>query len=181
MGCHSPLSSPPRAASCFPQTPCSRRWRTAALLAGGPRDAPARQQTIHDTIAWSYGLLGPTEQTLFRRLAVFAGGCTLESAQVVVSPDGTIDVLEGMASLVDTNLVRQREQPDGSTRFVMLETIRAFAVELFANDDNATAVRRAHADYVLDMAEHVADGLFASTDPVLLMRSRRNRTMPGPL
>ena len=138
------------------------------FLRGGPRDAPARQQTIRDTISWSYELLSPEEQVLFRRLAVFAGGCTIGAARAVLSPDGKFDVLEGITSLVDKSLLRQSDQPDGTTRFHMLEMIREFALEQLSTNDDAAAVRRAHVDYYLRSAEDMCDQLFVSTAPALL-------------
>ena len=89
------------------------------LLTGGARDLPARQQTMRDAIAWSYDLLTPDEQALFRRLAVFVGGCTLEAAEAVCDARGDlgIEVLDGIASLVDKSLLRQEDGPDGEPRY----------------------------------------------------------------
>ena len=97
-----------------------------ALLTGGQRDLPARQQTIRQTISWSYELLNDAEQTLFRRLGVFVGGCTLEAAQEVCASSGQDELatLESLAALVDKSLLRQIAAPDGP-RFTLLETIRA--------------------------------------------------------
>ena len=96
------------------------------LLTGGARDLPARQQTLRNTVDWSYGLLNGAEQTLFRRLSVFSAGCTLEGVEAVcdTKADLGLDVLEGMASLVDKSLVQQVEQVDKETRFLMLSTVR---------------------------------------------------------
>ena len=101
------------------------------LLTGGAVDMPARQQTLRRTIDWSHDLLSPAEQKLFRRLSVFVGGCTLEAAEAVCNTrrDLEIDVLEGMASLVDKSLVQQIEQKDREARFAMLETIREYGLE----------------------------------------------------
>ncbi|MGH9176029.1 MAG: ATP-binding protein, partial [Vicinamibacterales bacterium] len=85
------------------------------LLAGGPLDAPARQQTMRATLAWSYGLLAPDEQRLLRQLSVFAGGWTLDAAQRVCDED--LDTLDGLTSLIDQSLVRQVEQSDDTARF----------------------------------------------------------------
>ena len=88
-----------------------RLERSLDLLAGGARDLHSRQQTLRNTVAWSYALLNPSEQRLFRRLAVFAGGCTLESAEAVCDTrrDLGVDVLTGLSSLVDKSLLQQRE------------------------------------------------------------------------
>jgi len=148
------------------------------LLTGGARDAPARQQTLRATIAWSHRLLATEEQLLFRRLAVFAGGCTLEAAESVCGlPPGVlgssdspltqwpaeIDVLDGLASLVDKSLVVQYEILVGEPRFRMLETIREFARDqLAASGEEATLLRR-HAQYYLAMVETTGALLFAGT------------------
>jgi predicted ATPase len=121
-----------------------RLEREPHLLPAGPRDAPARQQTLAATIRWSYDLLGPEERAAFARLGVFSGGCTLEGAERVCET-----TLETLASLVDNNLLRRR---DG--RFTMLVTVRAFAVERLEEAD-ATEVRRRHADWLIELAESI--------------------------
>ena len=112
-----------------------------SLLTGGARDLPTRQQTLRSTVDWSYCLLNAAEQTLFRRLAVFNGGCTLEAVEAVCDTKGDLglDVLDGMASMVDKSLAQQVEQAGGEARFVMLSTIREYAVErLAASDDESS-------------------------------------------
>ncbi len=125
------------------------------LLTGGARDLPTRQQTLRDTVDWSYGLLNPAEQTLFRRLSVFVGGCTLDGVEAVCDTKGDLglDVLEGMASMVDKSLAQQVEQGDGETRFIMLSTLREYALERLAASGDEAATRRAHAAYYLVLAE----------------------------
>src|SRR6185503_870489 len=88
----------------------ARFERPLELLTGGARDLPERQQTLRETIKWSYDLLTPPEQKLFRRLSVFAGGCTLEATEAVcnTSEDLGVDVLEGITSLVDNSLLVRR-------------------------------------------------------------------------
>src|SRR5581483_6416050 len=124
------------------------------LLTGGARDAPARQQTLRDTIAWSAGLLGPAEQTLLRRLSVFAGGCTLDAASAVCDADRDLgcDMLDGLSTLVEHNLVRETEA-NGEPRFGMLETIREFAREQLDASDESAALQRRHAHYFTALAE----------------------------
>ena len=153
------------------------------LLAGGPRDAPARQQTLRDAIAWSHEFLAPAEQVLFRRLAVFAGGWTLEAAEAIcggirdeasgMTADETNShpnpaslmphpsVFDGLDSLVDNSLLSQEDGPDGAPRFRMLETIRAFALEQLAAAGEEGALRRRHAEYYLAAVEATGALLFA--------------------
>jgi predicted ATPase len=107
-----------------PQALLSRLERRLQLLRGGARDLPARQQTLRATIDWSYDLLDVSEQSLFARLAVFAGGCTLEAAEVVCNLEGGPDVLADLDALADKNLVQPRDGPDGEPRLLMLDTVR---------------------------------------------------------
>jgi len=136
------------------------------LLTGGARDLPARQQTLRNTVDWSYGLLNSAEQTLFRRLSVFTGGCTLEAVEAVCDTKGDLglDVLDGMASLLDKSLAQQVEQIDKETRFIMLSTIREYALERLADSDDESATRRAHAAYYLVLAEEGAEDIAAQPE-----------------
>jgi len=156
------------------------------VLTGGARDLPERQRTMRHTIAWSYDLLGAGDQALFRRIAVFAGGCTLEAAERVCaatgddsddarateSMPGTGDVLQGLASLVDKSLLRPHEgpgdpspagagddTPDGEPRVAMLETIREYALERLAASGERDALERRHALYYLELARAAESGL----------------------
>ena len=115
-----------------------------AILTGGARDLPARQQTLRATIAWSYDLLDPPERTLFARLGVFAGGCSFEAAEAICGAAGglEIDLFDGIASLVQKSLLRQEEGPGGEARFTMLQTIREFAQERLHELPEAAALRR---------------------------------------
>jgi len=128
------------------------------LLTGGARDLPARQQTLRQTIDWSYDLLNDSEQKLFRRLSVFTGGCTLEAVESVcdAKQDLGLDVLDGMTSMVDKSLARQIEQADGEPRFLMLETIREYGLAKLAASGQEPLTRRAHAAYCLVLAEEGA-------------------------
>ncbi|MFL5761457.1 MAG: LuxR C-terminal-related transcriptional regulator [Thermomicrobiales bacterium] len=118
------------------------------LLTGGHRNAPARQQTMRQTIAWSYDLLPSEQQILFRRLAVFIGGFSLDGAQAVGANQS---VLDDLAGLVDQSLVRQVTLPNGELRFSMLETIREYGLEQLAATNEETAARNAHARYLLEL------------------------------
>jgi predicted ATPase len=142
-------------------SPSAMRTRLASrlqLLTGGARDLPARQQTLRQTIDWSYDLLSPAEQKLFRRLSVFVGGCTLEAVESVcdTKQDLGLDVLDGMTSMVDKSLAQQIEQPDGEPRFVMLGTIREYGFGKMAESGEEVQTRRAHAAYCLVLAEEGA-------------------------
>jgi len=130
-----------------------------SLLTGGARDLPTRQQTLRGTIDWSYGLLNQAEQVLFRRLSVFVGGCTLEGVEAVCDTKGDlgIDSLDGMTSMLDKSLVRQANAPSEEPRFVMLTTIREYALERLRAGSDESATRRAHAAYCLVLAEESAD------------------------
>jgi predicted ATPase len=125
------------------------------LLTNGPADRPLRQQTLRRTIDWSHDLLSPAEQKLFRRLSVFVGGCTLEGAEAVCDTrrDLEIDLLEGMASLVDKSLVQQVQLKDDEARFTMLETVREYGLERLKVSGEDESTRRAHAAYCLVLAE----------------------------
>jgi predicted ATPase len=151
---------------------------TLDLLTRGARDAPTRQQTLRDTIAWSYDLLDEPERTLFRRLAVFSGGCMLEAAEAICNPPREpsrvdaasvleerfpeINVLQALVSLVDKNLMDQADGLDSAPRFRMLETIRAFASEQLVASGEEAMVRREHATYYLSLVEATGALLFAS-------------------
>jgi predicted ATPase/DNA-binding winged helix-turn-helix (wHTH) protein len=138
-----------------PRAILDRLERPLELLTGGPLDVPERQQTLYKAIDWSYGLLKPAEQTLFRRLSVFAGGCTLEAAEAVCNTrrDLGMDLFEGLSSLVDQNLLHRIDRAQAESRFAMLETIRQFAMEQHAASGDQAATRRSHAAYCLVLAE----------------------------
>ncbi len=125
------------------------------LLTGGARDLPERQQTLRNTIDWSHGLLDEAEQKLFRRCAVFAGGCTMEAVEAVCNTgyDLGMDLFEGLSSLVDKNLIQRTDRFDSEARFTMLETIREYAVERLSSSGEEGATRQAHAAYCMVLAE----------------------------
>lgn len=140
------------------------------LLTGGARDLPLRQQTLRATVDWSYSLLSPAEQSLFRRLSVFVGGCTLEAVEAVCDTKGDLglDLLDGIASMVDKSLTQQLEMEGSETRFHMLSTIREYALELLAKSGEQHLTQRAHAAYYLVLAEECGGEL--STHPAWLER-----------
>lgn len=149
-----------------------RGLSSLSLLTGGPRDLPSRQQTLWDTIEWSYALMDVDEQLLFNRLASFSGGCTLEAAEEVCSAgrDLSITVLDGLSSLIDKNLLRQAEPAEGEPRLVMLETIREYARERLAESGEEDQARRAHAAYYLVLAEEATAKLNGAEQEVWLNR-----------
>jgi predicted ATPase/class 3 adenylate cyclase len=128
-----------------------------SVLSGGPRDLPARQRTLRDTIAWSYNLLDPVEQGLFRSLAVFAGGWSLEAAKAVWDAPDRTNVLDVLTSLVDHSLISRADAGDGD-RFAMLETIREFALERLTADGELADASTRHAWYFAEFAQaHMAE------------------------
>ena len=131
--------------------------RGLGFLADGPRDLAERQQAMRNTIAWSENLLTAEQSVLFRRLAVFVGGCSVEAAQAVcVSPEGAaplrLDALEGLGALVNQSLTQQREE-GSAPRFGMLRVIREYALEQLEASQEADSLRRAHAASMLALAE----------------------------
>jgi predicted ATPase/serine/threonine protein kinase/DNA-binding CsgD family transcriptional regulator len=138
-----------------PQALLARLGQSLQVLTGAARDVPARQQTLRNTIAWSYNLLDAQEQQLFRRLSIFTGGCTIEAAEAVCTAlgDEAGQVLDGMASLIDKSLLQQIEQEGEEPRFAMLETIREYGLEALAASGEMEFTRQAHAEYYLRLAE----------------------------
>jgi predicted ATPase len=148
-----------------PQAMLSRLENRLKLLVGGARDAAERQQTLRGAIDWSYELLREGEQQLFRRMAVFQGGRTLEALEAVCNYDGTlkIEMLEGVEGLVASSLLQQREGSYGEPRFWMLETIHEYAREKLVESGEASVLRREHALYVTCLAEEAEPNLLGSS------------------
>jgi non-specific serine/threonine protein kinase len=144
-----------------PQDLLARLGQRLDLLKAGPRDRPARHQTLRQAIAWSYDLLNEDERILFRRLAVFLGGFSLAAAEEVGNHDGSLnlDVVDGVEALLDQSLLRQQEDRDGGTRFLMLETIREFGLECLEQSEDLESTRQAHAHCFLSVAEQAESGL----------------------
>ena len=134
-----------------------------AVLTGGSRDLPERQQTLRNTIAWSYELLSEEEQCLFRRLSVFVGGCTLQAVEALSEMlDGSkhTEVLDEITSLLDKHLLYQVKQESPEPRLLLLETIRDYGLERLASCDELEQTRRVHAQYYLHFAEEAEAHLF---------------------
>ena len=123
-----------------------------ALPSGGSLEAPPRQRSLRDTIAWSYELLSAPSQALFRRLAVFNGGCSLDAIREICG-DGSLDVLQELRALVANSLVRRTDDPAGDSRYTLLETVREFGVESLQQSGEAGIIRQRHAAYFLALAE----------------------------
>jgi predicted ATPase/DNA-binding CsgD family transcriptional regulator len=141
-----------RAKLLSPQEIRSRLGQRLALLTGGASDQPLRQRTLRATIDWSYELLPPEDRALFRRLAIFIGGCTLEAAQAVAGENDR-DILDGIASLVNKSVLQAETASGGETRFRMLETIREYALECLIESGEIGATERRHAQFCCALAE----------------------------
>jgi predicted ATPase/DNA-binding XRE family transcriptional regulator len=138
-----------------------RLERRLPVLIGGGRDLPARQQTMRNTIAWSHELLTDDEQMLYRRLAVFPGGCTIEAAEAVVGTESGLDAFAGIAALVEKSVLRQ-EGTGGEPRFRMLETVREYALECLDASDEGDGIRDGLAAWILDLTEQAEPVAFGS-------------------
>jgi len=156
-----------------PQEIATRLHDQLRLLRGGPRDAPERHQSLQAAISWSYALLAPEEQRLFRRLAVFRGGFALESAEAIGDDDQT-DVLDVLSSLVDKSLLRRIGAPGGATRFLVLETIREYGVERLAAEDELGQIKTAHARHFADLADHAEEHLNDPEEEAWMQRMGRD-------
>ncbi len=178
-----------------PEALLARLSNRLTLLTGGPRDLPARQQTLRSTIDWSYDLLSPQAQALFRRLGVFVGGCTLEAAETICAElsieqeesretahknpflHSSFSILHSVETLVDQSLLRQEEGVDGEPRFVMLETVREYALERLAENGEDAVLRQRHAEYFVALAEMAEPELRGPRQRVWL--DRLDRGLPN--
>jgi predicted ATPase/DNA-binding CsgD family transcriptional regulator/transcriptional regulator with XRE-family HTH domain len=138
------------------------------LLTGGPQDLPERQQTLRNTLQWSYDLLSEAEQRLFRLLSVFVGGCTLEAVEAVsrtMTGMEDVSVVDGITSLLDKHILYQAEQSSektGDRRLLLLETIREYGLECLSACGETERIRHAHAQYYADLAEEAEAHLFGA-------------------
>lgn len=137
-----------------PQALLKRLDHRFQVLTQGAHDLPERQQTLHNTITWSYHLLDASEQRLFRQLSVFVGGCSLEAVEAICATpsDGVESVLEGVGSLIDKSLLQYRDVSE-EPRLVMLEMIREYGLERLEECAEMQSTQRAHALYYLALAE----------------------------
>ena len=167
----------PRLTLLPPRALAARLERRLPLLGDGPIDVPRRQQTMHGAIAWSYDLLGPDEQLLFRQLGVLQGGATLDAARAVAdADDGTGQpFLRRLAGLVDKSLLSLDEDDDGEPRVLMLEMLREYANERLVECGELAAARRRHAQYMLQFARAAARELTLADQARWLARFGRER------
>jgi predicted ATPase/DNA-binding CsgD family transcriptional regulator len=151
-----------------PQALLARLSQRLQILTGGLRTRPVRQQTLRNTIQWSYDLLDAQEQRLFRLLSIFVGGCTLEAIEAVcyAAGDKKIDVLNVVASLIDKSLLHQTEQEGKETHLAMLETIREYGLEVLKACSELNLTQHAHATYYLRLAEQAEPWLEGSQQAV---------------
>ncbi len=138
-----------------PQALLARLSQRLTLLTGGPRTLPERQQTLRNTLQWSYDLLEPQEQWLFRLLSVFVGGCTLEAVAAVAATrtDKDASLLDLVTVLVEKSLLVAVAQEGEEPRFVMLETVREYGFEALRACGEIEATRQAHATFYLRLSE----------------------------
>ncbi len=157
-----------------PQALLKRLEHRLRVLTSGAQDVPVRQQTLRNTIQWSYDLLSAEEQRLFRYLSVFVGGCTLEAVEAICrslgDEDAAVQVLDGVASLIDKNLLQQTEQEGEEPRLLMLETIREYGQEVLAACGEVEITRQAHAAYYLKLAEEAEPELSGPQQVAWLQR-----------
>lgn len=139
------------------------------LLTGGGKDRPLRQQTMRGAIAWSYDLLPEEERELFRRLAVFAGGFSIEAAEAVVASAG-LDLLNGIVALVENSLLVQNEGAEGASRFQLLEVVREYASELLEASGDSESVWKKHLDFFAARARTAEPEIFTERGGVWLER-----------
>ena len=143
-----------------PNAMLARLEHRLEFLTGGARDLPARQQTLRNTIAWSYDLLNENEQKLFRRLSVFVGGCTLDAVEAVAGDNpARASILDQLGSLLDKSLLREVEGTNSEPRFVMLEMLREFGLEQLEASGEQDTIRRRHANFFLSLAEQAGASL----------------------
>ena len=155
-----------------PEALMTRLAHRLDILTGGARDQPERLQTMRSAIAWSYELLETEEQELFRLLALFVGGFTLEAAEAVRNgtASATVDVLTGVASLVDNSLLNRVEVATGELRFVMLEVIREFGLEQLADHGQEQAARESYVNWYIGLAVDAEQRSFGANDMIVLNR-----------
>ena len=155
-----------------PETLLERLERRLPVLTAQDRNVPERQRTLRRTIEWSYDLLTDPERRIFWRLSIFAGGADLRAADAVANPGGELglDTLDGIGSLVDKNLIRRVDVPDGEPRFAMLETIREFGLERLSTSGEEAETRRRHAEHWIGVGERATGDLYSAEQAAAAQR-----------
>lgn len=143
-----------------------QRFKT---LSGGLRDASSHHRTLRDTIAWSYELLAPEEQAVFRRLGIFAGGFTVDAAELVAAGEPSADVIEVVGSLIDKSLLRSRSL-QGEARLTMLETVREFALEELDRAGERARIAHQHVSYISQLAQEIESQLTGRNELIAVDR-----------
>ncbi len=160
-----------------PQALLKRLERRLQVLTGGASDLPVRHQTLRNTLQWSYDLLNSDEQRLFRRLSVFVGGFTLQAVETLytfLDGEGAGDaVLDGLASLIEKNLLQPPGQDEEDPRLGMLETIREFGLECLTTNGELETAHNAHAQCFLALAEEAATHIFRPQETAWVPRLER--------
>ncbi len=149
-----------------PEAMVGRLGSRLELSIGGARNVPERQRTLRSALDWSHELLSPEERTLFARLSVFSGGRTLEAMEAVCDSEAELDVIGGAESLLEKNLLAREEGAGGEPRFVMLETVHEYAREKLKESGDAEALKRAHAEYFVALAEEAETHLLGAAEQV---------------
>src|SRR5690606_24916501 len=155
-----------------PRTLLARLASRLDTLTGGAQDLPTRQQTLHNTIAWSYNLLNDGEQMFFARLAVFRGGCSLEAMEAVCGPELPLPLLDGLESLVNKSLLQQHELPSGEPRFTMLETLHEYAWQRLRERAEHGEITGRHSTYYLDLVTQHEAALYGM-EPLAVVAALR--------
>jgi predicted ATPase/DNA-binding CsgD family transcriptional regulator len=145
-----------------PQTLLIRLGNRLEALSDGPRDFPSRQRTLRATLAWSYDLLTREEQILFARLGVFAGGFTFDDAQAVCSEGLNLDIADGLESLINNSLISQVQSLIGEPRFMLLETMREYALEKLDECGEKAVLCEQHAQHFLSLTEQATQAYYGS-------------------
>ena len=158
-----------------PEKLLARLTSKLTLLTGGARNLPERHQTLQAAIDWSYNLLDPDEQTLFRRLGVFLGGCTLHSITEVCCFHLRMDSLDGVTSLIGKSLLQRQGEHDmseagGEPRFTMLETVREYARDKLENAGELDSTADRHLDYFVQLAEAAEQGTLGNEQALWMRR-----------
>lgn len=158
-----------------PQKLLERLEHRLQVLTGGADDLPERQQTLRNTLQWSYDLLDADEQRLFRWLSLFVGGCTVEAIEAIAETSGgrAIQVLDGVTSLLNNHLLYQQEQSDGESRLMMLETIHEYGLDALAQSGELEESQQAHVAYFLTIAEKSDVELRSVRQPQWLAQLKR--------